>query len=207
MRRLWLRQTGAARLIVIFGGWALGPAPFRHLAGAEDVLFLDDWRSPAEPLPELAAYAQADLLAFSFGVAAAGHWLTDHGDPFAHKVAVNGTFFPSDPTRGISPELIRATADELTSESLARFRRRAGFADGKDSPPDLAALRAELLAVAARPPAPACSFDRIWLSERDRIFPPEAMARAWQADAARIRAIAAPHCPFAQWRDWAEVLA
>lgn len=206
MSALWLRRSGARELVVIFGGWALGPAPFTHLAGDCDVLFLDDWRAlpPRDPAP-FADYAASTLLAFSFGVAAAGHWLAARGqDPFTRKIAVNGTLSPASETCGIAPDRVRATAEQLSPQSLARFAERAGATPPEA--PDLAALRDELQVVIARGPAPDPRFDRILLSRRDRIFPPRAMARAWQGHPA-IREIDAPHSPFAQWSSWSEVLA
>ncbi len=213
MRKLWLERGGARNLVVIFGGWALGPAPFAHLAGESDVLFLDDWRElPRDlgDLPELAPYSERHLLAFSFGVAAAGHWLAQlPQDPFTRKVAVNGTLSPCCADCGIAPAQVEATAEALTAQSLARFAARAGANAPEE--PALDALRAELLAVLARGPAPdpafCTGFDRIWVSRRDRIFPAHATARGWAGRAAEIREIDAPHTPFALWRNWAEILA
>lgn len=204
MRARWLRREGAEGLVVIFGGWSLGPAPFAHLSGAQDVLFLDDWREIPPDLALPQGYRERVLLAFSFGVAAAGHWLAQAGrDPFTRKVAVNGTLAPACPRHGIAPEQVRATADQLSPQSLARFAARAGAAPPEA--PDLDALRSELHATLDRGAAPETRFDRILISRRDRIFPPSAMYRAWQSQAAAIRDIDAPHCPFARWSNWAEI--
>ena len=42
MRRHWLTRDGGAQLTLVFGGWALGPAPFARLTGAADVLVVAD---------------------------------------------------------------------------------------------------------------------------------------------------------------------
>ena len=204
MSPLWLHRNHAPHLLVVFGGWALGPAPFAHLRGEQDVLFFDDWRSLPPAIPALTDYAQTDLLAFSFGVAAAGHWLaTQARDPFRRKVAVNGTLSPCDPLLGIPPEQVQATADQLSAANLRRFASRAGAA--LPDPSDQAALAAQLQATINRGPAPPTRFDRIWLSSCDRIFPPQAMTRAWQHQSAEVQKIDAPHSPFAHWQEWEEI--
>lgn len=210
MRTQWLQHRDADRLIVIFGGWALGPAPFAHLTGAEDVLFVEDWRLLDHDLSECGAYARCDLIAHSFGVAAAGHWLAaqtakDRPDPFTRKIAINGTLDPCHEQRGIPPELVRATADQLDLENLRRFCKRAGAP--APTAPDIRALRAELRAVLARGPAPSPGFDRIWLGQGDRIFPPAALALGWQDQHLPITWLKAGHTPFSLWQHWSEVLA
>lgn len=124
MRKLWLDRQGGANLTLVFGGWGLGPAPFAALAGAGDVLFVDDYRDLSDPLPEIGAYERVRLLAYSFGVASAAHWLAGAGVTPEQSVAVNGTLFPADERRGIAPDIVAATADGLTPASFARFCRR-----------------------------------------------------------------------------------
>ncbi len=204
MRAEWLQHRGAEGLIVVFGGWALSPAPFAHLTGEDDVLFAQDWRDLDHDLPEYAGYDRCLLLAHSFGVAAAGHWLASPGrrDPFQRKIAVNGTLFPCDPQRGIPPDLVRATAENLSPANLHRFCARAGSTP--PSAPDLPALQAELMAVLARGPAPQLRFDRIWLGRQDRIFPPEALAQGFADQAEAIRWLDHGHTPFGLWQDWSQ---
>lgn len=202
MRSTWLQRGGADDLIVVFGGWALGAAPFAALTGLQDVLFVEDWRELGT-LPDLSGYARRSLLAFSFGVGAVGHWIADYGDPFDRKIAVNGTLAPADANHGIPPEMVEATAAGLSEASFARFCRRAGM-DGAPQI-DIAERQAELRAVIQRGRAPDVRFDRIWLSKRDRIMPPAAMEAAWANQQERVEWTDAPHMPFADrptWEAW-----
>lgn len=204
MRSEWLQRTGSQEVIVVFGGWALGSAPFAALKGDSDLLFVEDWRSLDGALPNLGGYETRLLVAFSFGVAAAGHWIAAHGDQFDRKVAVNGTLDPVSASHGISAEMVEATASGLSVASFSSFCRRAGV---KPAPAiDLEARRAELRAVAQRGQASALRFDRIWLSRKDRIFPPAALQAAWADQADDVRWLdSAPHSPFAvgqTWGDW-----
>lgn len=205
MKRQWLTRTDRADLTLVFGGWALGTAPFNGLTGGGDVLFVDDYTQLDDPLPELAQYDRVELLAFSFGVASAAHWLDGTGLRPDRLVAVSGTLFPADADRGIAPDMIRATADQLSDDSFARFCRRAGL--GGPAPAlDIETARAELYAVIDRGSAPETTFDRIWIPERDRIIPTKAQEVAWASQPDAIRRIQAPHVPFRDGQSWAEWL-
>ncbi|RDD68989.1 pimeloyl-ACP methyl esterase BioG family protein [Paracoccus versutus] len=202
MRAEWLRREGASELIVVLTGWAAGAAPFRHLAGPADVLVLSDYRDLALPdWPR--GYAAVDLVAWSFGVAAACRLPGLAG--FRRKVAACGSWAPCDDDLGIPRETVRATAANLSEVSLRQFGRRAGCAVAAGADP--AALRDELQAVMGWDAGQVPGFDRIWLGAADRIFPLKNLIRAWQGWPVETRVLECGHNPFAQWRDWAEVLA
>ncbi len=205
MRSLWLQQNGADDLIVIFSGWALGAAPFAHLSGSADVLLLSDYRTLDFDLETLAPYARRSLIAYSFGVAAAGHALASTELEFDRKVAACGSLHPSDERFGIPPERVRQTADQLTEASLRQFARRSG--SPLPEAPDIPDLQDELFAVIARGPAPDPGFDRIWLGRNDRIFPPENLEAAWRDQAEGVRWLETGHNPFAAFADWRDILA
>ncbi len=186
----------------MFGGWALGAAPFAGMTGDQDVLLVDDYTRLDDSVPVLAEYDRVCLMAFSFGVASAAHWLNQTGFRPTRLVAVSGTLFPADAQRGIAPDMIRATADQLTTDSFTRFCRRAGLETAAPQI-DFDAARNELHAVIARGPAPAYKFDRIWIPQRDRIIPTRAQEAAWVSQQDAIRSIPAPHTPFRAGQDWA----
>lgn len=203
MRRHWLARQGSAELTLVFGGWGLGAAPFAGLTGPTDVLVVDDYTTLEDPLPEVACYAKVRLLAYSFGVASAAHWLARTPLRPAQLVAVNGTLHPADAARGIAPETVAATAEGLCAESFARFCRRAG---GPEPAPviDHSAAAAELHAIAARGAAAETPFDRVWIAARDRIIPPAAQVLAWRDQAAVVRHIPGGHMPFRPGQSWQE---
>ncbi|MTI02278.1 pimeloyl-ACP methyl esterase BioG family protein [Roseibium sp. RKSG952] len=203
MRRHWLAREGGSELTLVFGGWALGPAPFALLSGSGDVLVVDDFRDLADELSETSSYDQVRLLAYSFGVASAAHWLASVPLKPSQLVAVNGTLFPADVERGISPETVEATADGLTSASFARFCRRAGL-NGTPPALDIAAAQDELRVIDQRGKAPDTQFDRIWIAKRDRIIPTKSQETAWHAQAERVRLIDASHQPFLAGQSWKE---
>lgn len=204
MKQRWLSCSGTEELILIFGGWALGVAPFAGLAEDGDVLFVDDYHDLGNPLSDIAQYDRVNLIAFSFGVASAAHWLAQTGFSPDRLIAVSGTLFPADPARGIAPDMIRTTADNLTEASFAKFCRRAGV-NGPVPEIDPEAVRSELHAVIDRGNAPEVAFDRIWIPQRDRIIPSSAQQAAWAHQQSSARGIDAPHVPFRDgqsWREW-----
>ncbi|WP_104492661.1 DUF452 family protein [Paracoccus denitrificans] len=202
MRAEWLRREGAPELIVVLTGWAVGAGPFRHLAGPADVLVLSDYRDLSAPdWPQ--GYAATDLVAWSFGVAAACRLPALDG--FRRKVAVCGSWAPCDDELGIPCETVRATAANLSELSLRQFARRAECPTEPGADP--AALGEELRAVMGWGGVQAPDFDRIVLGAADRIFPLKNLIRAWQAWPVETRVLDCGHNPFALWRDWDEVLA
>lgn len=204
MRRHWQARSGSRDLTLVFAGWGLGAVSFAGLRGDEDVLILDDYTRLDDLVPETADYDNVRMLAYSFGVASAAHWLGVSGLRPTCLIGVNGTLFPSDATKGIAPAIIAATADGLDPARFAQFCRRAGLV-GPVPHIDLASTQTELGAIARRGSAPQIAFDRIWISQRDRIIPTKAQKTAWQSQVERVRHLDAPHHPFAvgqSWQDW-----
>ena len=204
MKKQWLSRADSASLIVVFGGWAVGAAAFARLSSDGAILFVEDYTRLDDPLPELAKYDEVTLLSFSFGVASAAHWMAQIGFTPTRQIAIGGTLWPADEDKGIAPDLIRATAENLSEDSFARFCRRAGL---KSPAPaiDIAAARSELNAIIDRGPAPDTRFDRIWIPKRDRVIPTQAQVLAWNSQPHALRYVSAPHIPFdagQSWTDW-----
>ncbi|SDE04407.1 pimeloyl-ACP methyl esterase BioG family protein [Limimaricola pyoseonensis] len=201
MRWRWLSGPGGAdRVVTVFGGWAAGPAALAHLTGA-DVLYVEDWRDLDADLPNLSGYARRDLVAWSFGVAAYGHWQAGRETAFDRRIALCGSPAPVDRAMGIPPAIFQRTRDRLDPVTLASFLDRIG------APPvasaDIPALRDELDAVAARGPASDVAWDRVVIATGDRIFPPANLHRAFAGRT--VEEVDAPHTPFDLWSRWEEV--
>ncbi|WP_170475937.1 pimeloyl-ACP methyl esterase BioG family protein [Ruegeria arenilitoris] len=203
MKRKWLSRGGSASITVVFGGWAVGAAAFNGLQGKGSVLLVEDYTQLDDPIPELAQYDEVSVVAFSFGVASAAHWMARIGFKPTRKIAISGTLMPADCKKGIAPTLIRSTADNLSADSFSKFCLRAGL---KSSVPaiDIAAARAELHAIIERGSAPETRFDRIWIPLRDRIIPSRAQKLAWASQLQAVRHVSGPHIPFGQGQSWAE---
>ncbi len=205
MEARWIRQAGAAEAIVVFGGWAVGPDAFAHLAGPQDLLFVADYRNLDAELPELTSYKRVSLMAWSFGVASYGHWQRGRPDPFARKVAVSGSLTPVNRLTGIPPVAMARTVQALDHASYQQFLSRVFNATQPDTALDVCDRRAELNAVALRGDAAEPGFDRVLIAKGDRIFPPQNLRRAWAGGP--LREIDGPHAPFAQFETWEDLLA
>lgn len=205
MQTVWLKQQGHSELIVIFGGWALGPAMFHHLAGAADILFVDDYRD-LEGLPDLSNYKTRTAVAYSFGVAAFAHLNSEERDQFDRAIAINGSPAPVDRRKGIPPVVFQKTLNGLSQDSFQSFAALCFGTVQPDIAIDVAARADELEAVAKRGAAPPPRFDRIWISQRDRIFPVANLARAFEGQENCIHHVDAPHVPFDAWSSWQEVI-
>ena len=205
MQQQWLKcQSGATELIVVFGGWAIGPSVFAHLTTDADILYLNEYSTLDYALPDLSAYKSRTLVAWSFGVASYGHWQQDHHDPFTRKIALNGSMSPVDRRTGIAPKIMQQTIDTLSQDSFQTFLNRCFNTPQPPHPIDVPARRAELIAIQARGSAnKKLSWDRVWISGQDRIFSAANMARAWP-DATLLPDAA--HVPFSTWTSWHEVL-
>ncbi|NIZ59628.1 DUF452 domain-containing protein [Sedimentitalea sp. CY04] len=191
--------------VVVFGGWAVGSQVFDHLTGPFDVLFASDYRDLDADLPDLSAYNRVSLVAWSFGVASYAHWQQGRDDPFARKVAVNGTLTPVNRRTGVPPVAMSKTIETLSEDAYLLFLERAFNAPQPKAGIDVAARQQELLAIEERGDAPDQCFDRVWVSADDKIFPAANQKRAWPQD--KIRLIDAPHTPFGQFETWQEILA
>lgn len=194
----------ASEAIVVFGGWAVGPQVFSHLTGPQDILFASDYTNLEADLPDLSTYDRVSLLAWSFGVAAYAHWQQGRADVFHRKVAVNGSLQPVSRACGIPPAIFSRTAETLSHAAYQSFLTRVFGRAQPEQPLEVDARRAELQAVAVRGDAPLVSFDRIWISSKDKIFPPANLARAWAGQP--IREIDAPHAPFDHFANWEALL-
>lgn len=202
----WLQRTETDRLIVVFGGWALGAGPFLHLRTDANVLFAQDYRDLGCELPDEARdCSECHLVSFSFGVSAYAHWQKNRPDPFTLKVAVNGTLTPVDRRIGIAPVMMERTTNTLSQESFQQFLGRCHGGLQPQAQINVSARREELEAVAARGAAPTTRFDRIWISNQDRIFAPANQRRAWADQNGAIREIDAPHVPFDHWHMWEDL--
>ncbi len=207
MEAIWLRRkAGAEAVIVFFAGWGAEPADVAHLGGDADVLLVRDYRDLDADLPDLSAYRRKLLVAWSFGVAAYGHWQMGRIGVFDRRIAVNGTLAAVDRDRGIAPKVLQMTIDGLSEDGFHAFRTRSHGAEQPRRAVDLAARKAELEAVRDRGPSPDCDWDRIWIGTGDRVFPVQAQRRAWAGQADRIQEIDAPHAPFAGWSRWEDLL-
>lgn len=212
-------EFDAQRLILIFSGWSVDWHLFARYEYPEgyDVAVVWDYGNVSAELPEFVKdYEETVVIAWSFGVAAfqSVHRRLSHKLNVNYVIAVNGTTFPVDDERGIPVEVFAATKAGLSDAALISFRRRicGGGARYMELAADISidnnieCLRSQLDAF---DPDGRCEiesaveetgvWDRVFLSERDMIFPIDNMKRAWSESCAVVTIMPGSHLPDFQY--------
>lgn len=128
MRHTFLRHhPNSAGLLLFFSGWGSEPCMFSNGiegSAAYDILMLWDYRDMDFDLGILNGYNEVRVLAWSMGVWAAGKALGGADMVNGLRLAVNGTPFPVDDSKGIPTAIFDGTLNGLSERTLAKFRRR-----------------------------------------------------------------------------------
>lgn len=183
-------SRGCDRLILIFAGWSTSPGLYDSVSRPGwDVAVAWDYDDLSLPQEIWERYRSVVVYAWSLGVFAAERALAGHHVTAAF--ALNGTGTPVDDLTGIPEAIYEGTRRGLDRRNLTRFRRRmagdsslfAMLSARLDPEPDIPALQRhlEVIAKASRTPAAGApmAWHRVFISDNDRIFPPEAQRRYW----------------------------
>lgn len=180
-------DNSSRRLLMLFCGWGTDSSIADNLSfSGYDTLAVWDYRDTLTLGHRLDRYEEIVVAAWSFGVAAAAHFLAENPHlPVTRRVAINGTLHPVSDTHGIPAAIFRGTLDGLCERSLTKFYRR--MADGRHftqpcRPID--ELADELRAIEALN-VPPTRWDLAYISQDDRIIPAANQQRAWQGTPAR----------------------
>lgn len=183
-------------LILFFGGFASKAEHFSHLKSDKNVLMIYDYRNFNLSL-NLTKFENITLIAFSMGVAVASRLLKQ--EDFRSKIAINGTNFGIDKKRGIHPAIFTKSAKNFN----ALHFKRALFGEGKNLElENEALLKAELEALqeflSKVPTNEAFTWDKVFLSKGDAVFPNEALKSCFSD----ITPINSPHFVFFAFESW-----
>lgn len=190
MRSEYVSHCGSRRLILVFAGWAMDPAPFRHLERpGYDIAVVWDYRSLSIDWSFCKDYDEICILAWSLGVYASAVTTLPIEDKVTRRIAVNGTLYPVDRLRGIPEATFAGTLDGLTERSLHKFYRRVAgtrerFESFAQTMPDrdIEGLKDELLSFypfPLLPCEPVRRWDTVLIGREDAIFPAVNQYRAW----------------------------
>lgn len=199
MKQIYLIQQQAPRLLLFFAGWGADETPFRAYrpAGCDFLLCYDYRTLDFDPTCLAQTYREVHVVGWSMGVWAASQLLPCLSLPVRHSVALNGTPFPIDASRGIPPAIYQGTREGLCDASLHKFLRRMcadtdafrAFLQVTPRRP-LDELREELTEIqrqcAALPPA-TFRWDEAVVGRNDRIIPPANQLHAWQTLGTPVR--------------------
>jgi len=218
MQWKWIERSGNDSLILFFNGWGMDERPFDFLdRSGFDILMCYNYRDLNLTLPDLSAYPEKFLVAWSSGVRAADVALRYSSLSFCHGIALNGTAYTVDSELGIAPELFKATIDAFSKKNRDRFFRRmmTGIDAYKrfiSSSPhrDLEEQKAELQAILKNSMVAANVdnlFDRVFIATKDRIVPTENQECYWkQQKSVTLKRVEGGHFSFYRWKSWKEII-
>lgn len=177
--------------MLIYAGWSTDASAFASITcPGYDIAVAWDYSDLSSPVAPN-GYAEVVLMAWSLGVHAAE--LTAGQLPLTLTVAINGTPTPANDDTGIPEAIYRATAERLSEQSLAKFRRRMGSPLLPRGNRTIESLRNELMSMMEATASPF-RWDRAVISSDDMIFPAANQQAAWEGRA-EITRIEGTHTP------------
>lgn len=216
MRIEWLNKKGAERVVVFFNGWGMDRQAVSHLQMACDVVMVCDYRNLEEgDLPELNAYPQVYVVAWSMGVWAAANIVPRLHIQLTALIGLNGTECPVSDRWGIPIKGYQLTERGMNEKGREKFLLR--MLDGPDEISRFGQNRFQ------RPIEEVCEelteirrqstglqnklkWNKIYISGKDVIFPVTNQENWWSGRCADIRVLSGGHYPFYQFRSWEDII-
>ncbi|MDE6542975.1 MAG: DUF452 family protein [Muribaculaceae bacterium] len=218
MKLHWIKQDNPSqRLILIFSGWSVDWHLFSRYSyptGYDVAVVWDYSHLSINILDRKKEYEETIVIAWSFGVAAFQKVYKTLPKKLNINcaIAVNGTTYPVDDSRGIPTDVFAATKAGLSEAGLVSFRRRicGGGVRYRELATDLNAagndiesLREQLgvfdptdeRGIIIGTKIDKNLWDKVFLSERDMIFPIANMKSAWSDSNAQVFITGDSHLP------------
>ena len=210
MEQTFIKKEGSSKLSLFFAGWGMDETPFRaYCPDGMDYMVCYDYADMGFDYGLLSGYCEISLTAWSMGVWAAQKIFRDdlpQSSMIVRGTAINGTLLPADDSYGIPAAIFKGTLDNLTEDSLARFRRRmcsdtAEMESFMGTAPerDIESLRKELssiwecLSANAYADRPGPWWTEAIICGKDRIFPAANQKRFWDAHGVKTVNTDGPH--------------
>lgn len=198
MKQTFLTKKGESRLLLFFAGWGMDETPFRFLQpSGYDCMICYDYRSLDFDTKPLNGYSNIQLVAWSMGVWIASQVMSQHSNlPITKSIAINGTPYPIDETKGISPVIFEGTLQGLNQSTLQKFQRRMCASSdiykvfqsvAPQRPTE--ELKEELATIGnlyRDLPKSKFHWTKAIIGDADRIFLPENQQRAWEQQGTEI---------------------
>jgi biotin synthesis protein BioG len=219
MKTKWLHKASNEKCILFFNGWGCDENPLQHLSSYEyDILLCYDYKDlllPKEVNRLFEDHKKVYLIAWSLGVYVANFLLKKYEDLFAEKTAINGTTFPINKLKGISPAVFQATINGLNKNSLEKFWMRmcggkSAFNHFKLNVPkrELQEQLQELevlQSIIQNHFTDWIIFNKALVGKQDLIFLADNQVNAW-SDKVEYQERNYPHYCFDKWNSWDEII-
>lgn len=182
------------RLLIFFAGWAADETPFVQYRPANcDFMICYDYRDLTWDATLTAGYQEVHIVGWSMGVWAATHLPQLMELPLGRRVAINGSPYPVDDSRGIPQAIFQGTIDNLNGPSLHKFLRRMcadtpsfrGFLAVTPRRPleeigeELVCVQLQVKTQQRKDEEPLPLWQEAIVGSNDRIIPPDNQLNAW----------------------------
>ncbi len=213
MKATWLKQNEGGRLTLFFNGWGQDATVVGHLKSDDSVLMINDYRSLECDWPDLSAYSEVRLVAWSMGVWAAANTVSHLEEKITTSIAYCGTERPIDDNFGIPLRIHKVNLCGMQRHGTERFNvrmfqreeERLFYGDQLSSRP-LNEMIEELRCIGIQ--SQTCCASRQWtkaiVPRGDMIIPTDIQKRYWKGRTQIVERVGG-HCLFARYHEWDEL--
>ena len=204
MEYKWLNQKNNNKIIVFFNGWGMDETIVKHLNPENfDVLMFYNYNylNSDFVFKSLDKYHERNLVAWSMGVMTA----TLFDIEYRHKTAINGTLYPISDKFGIPDKIFNLTIKNFDDSSSQKFIKNMfndNFQKNIYTKRSIPELKSELIELQKFKANPNFNYDRIIISDKDKIIPTKNQVRFWNIEPN----LKSGHCPFLLFKNWSELL-
>lgn len=209
MKYLWLNKKQNDKLIVFFNGWGMDEKSVNFLEfGEYDVIMFYDYRDISPVDFDFNAYKRKFIVCWSTGVFI-GNLFFDGLRDAEMKIALNGTLKLVDDQFGIPVDIYNLTVDNFNALSCKKFVKRMFV--GEEIPVlsdrTVEELKQELISIRDLRINKYFSFDKAFISEKDKIIPSKNQHNFWDClNNVQVKNIQGGHYPFLNFKSWDDIL-
>lgn len=216
MQYHWLNKAGNDSLIIFFSGWSFDYKPFECIdCSGYDVFMYYNYVFLDEILPDIfCEYKKITLVSWSMGVFIA-YYLRDKLPEFSEKIAINGTPYPVDDTKGIPRKIFDLTLRYAetglrekfyinvfsNNKFLEKYLKNPIERNIKNRVEELESL--DKLIKSTTFIYDDKFYTRALIGMDDKIIPPKNQLNCWKNKAVKLNC---GHFPFYYFKNWDEIL-
>jgi biotin synthesis protein BioG len=208
MQYKWLNCNKNKKLIVFFNGWGMDEKIVENLSCSNyDVLVFYDYRNLNIESFDFSIYEEKILIAWSMGVYVCNYFY-DLFKNFDKFIAINGSLKPIDDEFGIPKMIYNLTVDNFNELSCSKFMKKISSSVDLKSyvTRNLDELKEELIFIRDLKINNYLEFNKVYISLKDRIFPPKNLINFWQNKNVEIVNLETGHYIFDKFKNWSDLV-
>jgi len=206
-------------VILFFNGFGLDHKSYSGITSQKyDIIIVSDYTdfsNTGEINSLIEKYSNINIISFSLGVYISAHFINKYKIHFTHNIAINGTLKPLDNFKGIPPRIFDLTIKGFSPEGAEKFYRNI-FYHKEDydyfinNKPERTAeeQKEELIAlknfINNNPVDLSVQFNKVYISDNDKIFPFNNTQNAWEDH--EINILNNGHFPFYSFKSWDTII-